>query len=353
MEEKKEDIIDIGAIIKRVWHKRKLFYKAWPIAFVVSALIIICVPRTYTASAKLAPELSGGSSAAGSLSSLASSFGLDIGDGLTEDAISPLLYPDLMEDNGFIMSLLSIQVRTCDGGIDTTYYHYLDKCQKHAWWTYIGKALKRLMPKPKDIEVKGAGEEKKDPYILSKREDGIVDMVKKNITLSVDKKTGVITIVTQAQDPLVSKTLADSTSVRLQRFITEYRTNKARVDLEYYKKMVAEAKEAYDKARHEYSTFSDSNNDMVLQTYRSRLTDLENEMQLMFNAYNTMQTQLQASMAKVQERTPAFTQLKGAQLPLKASGPKRMLFVLGMLILTTIGCVVFVLRREIKDYLSP
>ena len=63
---------------------------------------------------------------------------------------------------------------------------------------------------------------------------------------------------------------------------------------------------------------------------------MENDMQLKYNTYTTLNTQLQAAKAKVQERTPAFTVIKGADVPIKPTGPKRMLFVLGMLFLTTI-----------------
>jgi uncharacterized protein involved in exopolysaccharide biosynthesis len=40
-----------------------------------------------------------------------------------------------------------------------------------------------------------------------------------------------------------------------------------------------------------------------------------------------------AAKAKIQERTPAFTVIKGASVPVKPSKPKRMVFVALMLIL--------------------
>lgn len=347
----KEDVIDVSMLMKKVWAKRRLMLKALAIAFVVSVLLILCVPRTYTSSSKLAPELSSTSSAGSMIGSIASSFGLDLSQMQTSDAISPLLYPDLMEDNGFIAGLFAIHVTSCDGEIDCSYYEYLDKWQSRPWWAYVTRWIKRLIPKPSKKTVTGAAGSKKDPYILSEREDMIAEQVRKNITLTVDKQTGVITIATEAQDPLICKTLADSATVRLQHFITDYRTNKARVDLEYYRKLEAEAKAKYDKAHRDYSEFSDANTDMVLQTYRARLEDLENEMQIAYNTYSAMNTQLQGAMAKVQEKTPAFTTLKGAEVPIKPSGPKRMLFVLGMMILTGFGMVVYIIRDDIKGSL--
>lgn len=345
-----EDTIDLGFGIRKVWENRRLFYKVLPIAFVLSTALILCVPRTYTASSKLAPEMGGGlGSIGGGLSSLASSFGVDLSSSTTEDAISPFLYPDLMEDNGFVMGLLNINVRSCDGKVSTTYMDYLEKEQGHPWWWYIGRWVRKIMPKSKPVSIESQTEEK-SPYVVSKMEEAMMEQARKDIALSIDKQTGVITIVTKAQDPLVAKMLADSTTVRLQHFITEYRTNKARIDLEYYRQLTCETKREYDEACEAYSNFYDSNNDIVLQSWISKRTDLENDMQIKYTTYTTMMTQLQAAKAKVQEKTPAFTQLKGAQLPLKPSGPKRMLFVLGMLILTSFACIVYILRDDIKGF---
>jgi LPS O-antigen subunit length determinant protein (WzzB/FepE family) len=70
-------------------------------------------------------------------------------------------------------------------------------------------------------------------------------------------------------------------------------------------------------------------------------------MQLKFNAYSTINTQLEAAKAKVQERTPAFTMLKGASVPIKPAGPKRMLFVIFMLAVATLATTTYILRGDI------
>ena len=57
-----------------------------------------------------------------------------------------------------------------------------------------------------------------------------------------------------------------------------------------------------------------------------------------------MVTQEQAAKAKVQERTPAFTVVKGAAVPIKAAKPKRMLFVLGMCFLAIIILGIYSIR---------
>lgn len=350
--EEKEDLIDLGKLGKKVWAKKMLMLKALGIAIVLSSLIILCVPRTYSSGSKLAPEIVSSGGISSTIGSLAESFGIEMSQIETSDAISPLLYPDLMEDNGFVASLLTIRVKSCDGEINCTYYEYLDKYQEMPWWGYVTKWIKGLLPKPSKKTVSTGAGTKKSPYILSEHEHVIAMQARNNITLTVDKQTGVLSITTVAQDPLICKTLADSTTVKLQHFITDYRTNKARVDLEYYKKLEAEAKARYDKAHRDYSQFSDANTDMVLQTHRAKLEDLENEMQIAYSAYSSINVQLQGAMAKVQEKTPAFTILKGAEVPVKPSGPKRMLFVLGMTMLTGLAMTIYILKDDIKESLK-
>ena len=78
----------------------------------------------------------------------------------------------------------------------------------------------------------------------------------------------------------------------------------------------------------------------------SKKEDLENDMQLKFNTYSTLTMQYQAALAKVQERTPAFTILQGASVPIRPAGPKRMIFVAVMLFLTFIGTSVYIVMRK-------
>lgn len=345
------EVIDLRIVAKKIWDNRRLFYKVLPITFVLSCIFIFSIPRYYTTETMLAPEMEG-SMGGGTLGSIAASFGFDLSEMQTTDAITPLLYPSLMEDNGFVTSLFNIKVKDQDGEINTTYHDYLKKYQKKAWFKYpidwIKKIVKNVLPKNKSRG--GSNEGKFDPYNLSMEENEIAEVIRDKISINIDKKTGVISIEATAQDPLICRILTDSVKERLQDFITEYRTNKARIDYEYYKQLVQDAKHEYEKTRQIYGSMSDANTKISLRSVELKLEDMENDMQLKFNAYTTLNTQLQAANAKVQERTPAFTLLKGADVPVKPSGPKRMIFVAGMLILAFIGTIFYILK---DGFLSP
>ncbi len=335
--------VDVIDIVKKIFSNKKLFLYTLPISFVVSCALILSVPRYYKCNVKLAPETDGIPSG-GSLSSLASSFGFDVAKKLNNDAISPELYPDLMNTADFMVSLFPMRVTTKKGDLSTTYYDYIKEHTKQAWWGYIFGGIKSLFEKKE--EDGGKVSKGIDPFMLTKTQMDIVGAMQGNISCDVDKKTDVISIEVTDQDPLVCATMADSVRVKLQEFITRYRTNKARIDLDFTKKLYIDAKKDYEKARQVYASYSDANQDVILQSYISKKEDLENDMQLKFNMYSTLSARYQAALAKVQERTPAFTILQGASVPVKPAGPKRMIFVLVVMFFTFVGTSIYIVQKK-------
>lgn len=343
MEDNKKELktIDVINIAKKLWARKKLFAKTLPIAFVLSCVFILGFPRYYTTDIKLAPELGGSSISSSTLGSLASSFGFDLDNLQSNDAITPLLYPDLMDDNGFVTNLFNVKVKSNDGSIETTYHDYLQKYQEPVLWLAPINWMKNLFNSEPKAEAGTI-----DPYNLSKEEDAIAGNIRNHIKINFDKKTAVISISVKDQDPLICKTIGDSVKERLQDFITDYRTSKARTDYEYYMKLTMEAKQEYEKVRQQYGRMADASTNVALKSLELKLEDMENDLQLRYNAYTTLNTQMQASKAKVQERTPAFTVIKGASVPIKPTEPKRMVFVAFMLILTFAGTSFYILHKQ-------
>ncbi len=345
---KRLEVIDLGKIIKDAWNRKWFIFKALCVAFVLSSIYILPVPRTYTTEVKVAPETEN-SLSGGALSNIMSTMGLDFDQMQTNDAISPILYPDLLDDNGFASKLFNIHVESADGEIKTTYYDYLAKYQKQSPWSAPIRWMRKLFKSKKS----STDVHEFDPYWMTKIEDTVTKKLRKNIHISIDKKTAVITINVTDQDKLICRSMADSTRLVLMNFITDYRTTKARFDMDYYTELVDEARMEYEQARQRYAAYGDSHTDASLPSVRSRLDDLENDMQLKYNTYSTLSAQQQASKAKVQERTPAFTLVKGAAVPIRPTGPKRVYFVFGMLMLTFFGCFVYIEKEEIRKFFKP
>lgn len=344
------DLVKIYKTLKKYW---------WMIALncviigVIAALLIVEEPRTYQSSVSLAPE-SESSPTGGSLSSLASSFGIDIGSFSSSDAIRPDLYPDLVASSDFIFDLFKIPVKSLDGNIFTDYYTYMKKYQRSSWWRKdMQEFMRKFKDKPNDPKAIAAGgnglsadgQPTSNVRLLSYDEQSILDAIKGAVTCTVDKQTFTVTINVIDQDPLICATVADSVRSKIQAFITDYRTKKATKDYNYYYKLLVQAKDEYEKACAAYAKYVDSHRDIILQAYISERDQLENNMQLKLNTYNAMLTQAQNAKAKIQEYTPAFTVLENAVVPVKPSGPKRMLFVLGFVFMTFIITSVMIVMK--------
>ncbi len=333
----------LSALVK---HKRTIL-RVTVVVFVLSCLILLSIPKYYKCQVMLAPEVSTSRSTS-TLSTLARSFGMRLGNSLgnASEALYPTLYPELMNSNDFKTSLFPVKVREKDSEEYKTYYEYLLNDQRQPWWSAaiegVTGAIGDLFSKEDTTGVS----DKVDLFRLTKDQTSIAKLISKKIVCDVDKKTMVITIEVTDQDPEVCAIMADTAKARLQEFITAYRTNKSRVDLEYNKKLCAEAKRRYEHARDVYADFADANQDVLLQSVRNKLNDLENEMQLQYNAYTTYVAQMQNAEAKVQEDTPAFTTLQSATVPLKPAGPKKKNIVLVLLLLAFFGSSVWALHKE-------
>lgn len=354
--EEEESPIDF----KRLWNDllkhKKLFYKVLPITFLVAAIYGLSLPNYYSCTVKLSPEMSVSLGRPSGLAALASTFGVTSAKIGTE-ALFPTLYPDLINSTDFKTSLFPMMITLeprdeSDSVRHMTYYDYLMNEQKAPWWSMlIGGAKKFVFGL---FMSKEPAEEKPfDPFRLTQEQTEIVRVLDRLVVCDVDNKTMVITINVTDQDPLVCATIADSVKTRLQKFITDYRTSKVRVDLEYNKKIYAETKERYEKARQAYSEYMDANHGVILYTVRQRQTDLENEMQLQYNAYTQVAAALVAAEAKVQEETPAFTTLQSATVPVIKAGPRRAKTCLVWLFLAFIGTCVYILHKEGDLYPLP
>ena len=317
--------------------KPTLDYKVLSITFLVSAIIMFSIPNYYKCTVMLAPEIPGGNKGTSGLASLASSFGVNLSSATGADAIMPNLYPDLMNSVAFRASLFPVKVQEEDGDTAMTYYDYLENYQRLPWWSAgmkaVGNGISSVISSILGNEE--VTSDKVNPFRLTKDQMKIVETMEKKVVCDVDKKTFVITI-----------DVADSVQTRLQDFITDYRTRKARVDLAYNQKLFKEAQKRYEKARLKSAAYSDANRHAIFAEKQSEQTKLENEMQLQYRAYSQVAAQLQLAEAKVQEDTPAFTTLQPATVPVKKSGPKRATTCLIFLFLAFLVTTAWVIYRE-------
>ena len=191
------------------------------------------------------------------------------------------------------------------------------------WWSYIAGLPSLAVSGVKSlfIDKKEYSNEKLQNGVirLTKKEKAQIDILKKSIIATIDKKTAITNVSVTLQNPRVAAVVADSV-VSLQEYIIGYRTSKAKEDCAYLEKLFEERKQEYYTAQKEYAEYVDSHDNLILQSVRAEQERLQNEMSLTYQVYSQVANQLQVARAKVQEEKPVFAVVEPAVIPLKTSG---------------------------------
>lgn len=347
-----EQEIDLIELARKIWAEHRLIFKWCSISVVLGLIIAFSIPKEYSTEVKLAPEAKGKSAVGSSMGALAAMAGINLGTSSGEDALSPELYPDIVSSTPFLIELFNVQVEDVKGKYRTTLYTYLDEHQRSPWWSslfsfpfkVLGWGMSLFKDKPEEKE------EVLNPFKLTSDQTQILKALNSRISISIDKKTGITTLSVLMQDPLISATLTDTVMVKLQNYITEYRTNKAKRDLDFIKILYKEAKENYYNAQVKYAQNVDGNLNVTKLTSKAEQDRLKDEMSLAYNVYNQVAQQLQTSKAKVQEITPVYTVVQPATVPLQASKPNKIMILIGFIFLATIGSIGWILF--FKDFFN-
>lgn len=357
MNKVEKEEIDLIDLIQRIWSNRSLILKVCGTSVIVGLIISFSIPKEYTTSVSLAPEAKA-KLGEGNLGMLASMAGINLSASSGDDALSPELYPDIVKSTPFLLELFPVKIMSQDKQMNATLYEYMDKHQKAPWWSAITSAPIKLVGWMISV-VKGEEENKSvvdlkpDAFQLTKKQAENANAISKRIDVSVDKKTGVISLKVTMQDPVVSAQITDTVMTNLQKYVTEYRTNKAKRDLEYTEKLYKEAQNEYYMAQQKYASFADTNKDIVLIGFRSKMERLQNEATLAYNLYNQLSQQLQMAKAKVQEVTPVYTVVQPASVPLIPASPNKIFIILSSILLAFAGTVAWILfLNELVDQLK-
>ena len=334
----KEMEIDLMEILHKVIVLRKVIYKAAGIGLIIGIIIAISIPKQYTVEVTLSPEM--GTTKGGSLSGLAASF---LGSGMTMsdniDALNASLSADIISSTPFLLELKKLKV---NGG-NTTLDTYLDS-QSFPWWNYVIGAPRMMIRGVRSLfydeeEASTVGGGKQGAIELTPKDAAKINQLKKSITASIDKKTSMTTVSVTFQNPKVAATVADSVVRKLQEYITNYRTSKAKEDCIYLEKLFKERQQEYYTAQKKYASYVDSHDNVILQSVRAEQERLQNDMALAYQVYSQVATQLQMARAKVQEEKPVFAVVEPAVVPLKPSGKGVLIYASIFIFLSVVGTI--------------
>ena len=344
--------IDLMDLLRKVIGIRKKIYKAAGIGLVIGVIVAISIPKQYTVEVTLSPEM--GNNKEGGLSGLAASFlgsGVTMGDGT--DALNASLSADIVSTTPFLLELSAMDIPVTKNEV-MTLNTYLDE-ETSPWWSYVIGFPGMVIGGVKSLfteedEIASFDKTSQGAIELSKKESKKIAALKKMITASVDKKTSMTSVTATFQAPKVAAVVADSVVKKLQEYIIDYRTFKAKEDCIYLEKLFKERQQEYYAAQKKYADYLDSHDNLILQSVRAEQERLQNDMSLAYQVYSQVAGQLQVARAKVQEEKPVFAIVEPAVVPLEPSGTSRKVYVLAFIFLSV--CIVIFWNLFGKDFLN-
>lgn len=352
--EQDEEEIDFLELAAKLWKSRRTIFIYAGVAAVIGLVVAFSIPKEYTTTIKLAPELNGGNAGKGGLGSLASMAGINHNSANgAMDAVMPELYPDVLSSVPFLVGLFDVPVTESKTDSVYTVSAYIEDHTSSPWWSTVismpMKAVGAVVHFFTADEEETEGDGKTNPFRLSTDEEKVKKSLEKRIVCNYDQKTGVNTISVTMQNPLVSAMLADTVAAHLQAFITDYRTSKARQDLKYAEQLNNEARADYYKAQQRLADYLDRNQGLSLHSAQVTRERLTNEAQLAFSLFNQTSQLLQKAKAKVQETTPVYATVEPATVPIKPSKPSKAMVLIGFVFL---GCVIASAKILFADKLT-
>ncbi|MGN0049718.1 MAG: Wzz/FepE/Etk N-terminal domain-containing protein [Prevotella sp.] len=338
-----ESSIDWQDLLSKAWRGKKFIITVTVVFMFLGLISALTMTRLYTSKVTLVPEL--GKSTSSSLSSLSSMLGIGgMTMGSSADAYHVTVYPEVVASTPFVAKMFDMRVTDPKKGIDTTLVGYLTR-ERFSIGSVIGYVTKPIFSLFSNKEEETKGNEL-NLFHLTKEQDRIVNTMNKAIQVDVDKKTGETTIQVTMDNPVIAATVADTVCKHLREYIVEYRTRKAREDLENYKKIADESYQRYLKASKAYAYYQDHNRGLILNAVISEGSRLSNELQIASQLYQQMKLQAEMARGKVIDEKPVFAIIQPATVPLLPQNSRAKVLIIWTFVGFVLSCAWVLYGKE-------
>jgi uncharacterized protein involved in exopolysaccharide biosynthesis len=322
-----DDEIDLLALAKTLWVSRKFILKTTLIFGAIGLVIAITCPKEFTATTTMVPQTSNPQSKLGGLSGLAAMAGISLSMGGGSD-LSPKIYPQIVSSIPFQMELMNTPLQFEAINKTVTLFDYFTKHQKAS---VIGTIIKYTIGLPGVVLKASKGEKQetiqsktgKGPLKLTEKQSEIQKKVSEQVSISVNDKDGYITLSCIMPEPLAAAQLAQRTQELLQRYITEFKIEKAKASHDFIQQRYDEAKRNYQNAQEKLANFRDRNKNVSTAIAKTEEERLTGEYTLAYSVYSELAKQLEQAKIQLKEETPVFTIIEPVTVPTEKSKPKR------------------------------
>lgn len=323
-----DDAIDLRELFYTIRDNRSLIYRVTGAFLILGLLIAFLNPVEFESEALLMPEMKESESGAGSLlenyGGLLGLSGLGSADLSDSGTLSPEVYPKVVQSLTFQSELLDDSLYFSD--IDTTLslYTYFRDWYSPSFFELLEEYTVKLPKKfstPEPLSDRLAELfDREELERVSEEELEIIKDLRERIFIELDTETGVMIATATLPDAAAAAQLNKSSINLLTDYLKNYRTQKAKEDLEFAEEQYEAGKQRFKEAQAELADFLDQNVNLSTAKARAQEQLLQAEFDLAYEIYNSVaQKRIEARM-KVQEKTPVFKVLQSVSVPLESSG---------------------------------
>lgn len=348
-----EDKIDILAMVKTIWNGRKTILLSVFIGAIIGVFIAFFSQKEYTVSTVMVPQMGGDSqSKLGGLGGLAALAGINLDNLSQGNELSPMVYPQIVSSVPFQLELMNTSLNFLDYPKPITLFDYFTKYSKSSLLGTIkkytiglpGVLIDAIKPKPK--ELIHPGDSVNQPILLTKDQFKVKKILDELVSLDLNSKEGYITLTTRMPEALAAAQLAQKAQALMQSYITEFKIEKVKANLQFIQGRYNDIKAEFEKAQVSLAMVNDRNKNFTSGLPQIEADRVQTRYTIAFNVYQELAKQLEQAKIQVKKETPVFAIVQPVTVPSERSKPKRAIILAIWIFLGGIFGIGIVLARE-------
>jgi uncharacterized protein involved in exopolysaccharide biosynthesis len=350
-----EDEIDLRDVILPIWGARKQILTTALFFAILGGIIGFLTPETYTASSTFLPQTSqAGGGLSGSLGGLASLAGISLNTPMAGGDIPPSMYATVLASEPFRKRILDAKIWI--NGDSLTYRSYLMNQPSSTLGTIqeytIGLPAKFLGAFSSSEEGKNEGVET-GLQPLSDKEYALHIALEGKITISNDKKEGVVSITVIEGNPLIAAQVAKVTEEVLQDWIIEHKVKNAKAQYDFIAKQFESKQKEFYSIQDQLAGYMDRNQNVLSASYLTHLERMQAEFDLVNTVYSELAKQKEQAAIQLSKDTPTFSILDPVKVPKERTAPKKSIYIYASFFMGLIfSAGWFLVRKPVQEFLN-
>ena len=188
---------------------------------------------------------------------------------------------------------------------------------------------------------------------LSDEEYNLQNAVAGIVSISNDKKEGIVSLTVVEGNPLVAAQVAIITEQILQDWIIEYKIKNAKAQYDFIEKQFEAKQKEFFSIQEQLANYTDRNQNVLAASYLTRLDRLQAEFDLVNTVYSELAKQKEQAAIQLSKDTPTFSVLDPVKVPKEKTGPKQSLYILVAFFVGLVGSAVWAFgRKPVKEFFT-